>query len=364
MPPASFPGYLFVELTRRCNLECSYCYNAAGPRGAIDALSASSVLALLREAQVLGSTRCVLSGGEPMLHPDYDRIVLDSPLPIAVLTNGTLLETWWRRSPEVLRRPFEYRVSLDGWNAQADLRGSRSQTVIAGLRLLRQENVSFSVNTMLTERSVPELPRLYDLMLELRPTAWRLDFVFNAGRQREAGTPNRPDPARLYPVLASLVARFLSGSPFSLEIASAFKPSMVSAGFYNYHSAEHPCSYHLDNMCVASNGDAIFCPSFPTRFGNTLGTEGLAGVHASEEMRKFRAGRVQDIEECQGCRFLRICGTGCRADALFSGGRAWGRDPEACSQMTAFEHHILPILPQWSQDAFREALLPGGWIPA
>lgn len=62
-----------VELTRNCNLSCSYCYASAGLT--YPDLNASDWLAILDRLWRGGLRAVVLSGGEPMMHPDFDAIV-------------------------------------------------------------------------------------------------------------------------------------------------------------------------------------------------------------------------------------------------------------------------------------------------
>jgi pyrroloquinoline quinone biosynthesis protein E len=69
------PYNLIAELTYRCPLRCVYCSNPIDYRAARDALDGEAWSRVLREAAALGAVHVGLTGGEPMLHPDLERIV-------------------------------------------------------------------------------------------------------------------------------------------------------------------------------------------------------------------------------------------------------------------------------------------------
>jgi molybdenum cofactor biosynthesis enzyme MoaA len=83
--------YLLVHLTGRCNPRCAHCYSSEA--GEAD-LPFDSLRRAFTEFEAGGGLRLLLSGGEPLLQPDFSRI--DELLPslevrTVLLTNGTLL---------------------------------------------------------------------------------------------------------------------------------------------------------------------------------------------------------------------------------------------------------------------------------
>jgi len=69
--------YLRISITDRCNFRCVYCMPAAGlpwiPRE--QTLSADEIARVVRELAPLGLRRVRLTGGEPTIRPDLERIV-------------------------------------------------------------------------------------------------------------------------------------------------------------------------------------------------------------------------------------------------------------------------------------------------
>jgi molybdenum cofactor biosynthesis enzyme MoaA len=138
---------LWIQLTGTwCNLECTHCINASGPRDPwLKPLSPGLVREALAEAGRLGVRDIYFTGGEPFLHGQILPL-LEASLAVApttVLTNGTLLTDEvadaLRRLAERARYSLEIRVSLDDVDEARNDRvrgaGSFRQTVDALRRL-------------------------------------------------------------------------------------------------------------------------------------------------------------------------------------------------------------------------------------
>jgi len=286
---------------------------------------------------------------------------------VAILTNGTLLKPMATTGALARIRAFEYRISLDGFTSHDHLRsGSSHLDILAGIQELEDRGYKYSVNTMIHAESIEDVPRLYGTMKTTHTQAWRLDFLFDAGRQRTAKEETAPDLDSFYRTIVPVVRDYIQTAPdFSLEVAHVFKPSLLNRGFYRFDLVDHPCSYHMGSMGVRSNGDIVFCPSLKIPFGNVTNMT-LADAAGGAAFRDFRTTSVGDIETCRGCRYLRLCGTGCPADALYSTGHLWRRDSMACRHYPRLERYIVPLLPESSRDSFVSCLdtAPGSWTPA
>ena len=66
---------LWLELTERCNLECSHCYASSSPRKGHGLMIEADWLRIVAEAKDTGCTDLILIGGEPTLHPSFEAIV-------------------------------------------------------------------------------------------------------------------------------------------------------------------------------------------------------------------------------------------------------------------------------------------------
>jgi AdoMet-dependent heme synthase len=112
---------LWVQVTGTwCNLQCTHCLNASGPRDPwLPSMDADEVRRHVREAAALGVREVYFTGGEPLLHPDIVPLLAFALAlaPTTVLTNGTVIDEAMADALAALaagsRYALEIRVSLD-----------------------------------------------------------------------------------------------------------------------------------------------------------------------------------------------------------------------------------------------------------
>ena len=115
-------GSIYFYLTEGCNLACRHCWLAPrhDPQGTRYAtLPLDLAAAIIEEARPLGLSSVKLTGGEPLLHPQFSGLVdmvQRAGLKLTVETNGTLCTPALAARIAGAGRPF-VSVSLDGADA-------------------------------------------------------------------------------------------------------------------------------------------------------------------------------------------------------------------------------------------------------
>ena len=152
------PLSALLELTYRCNLSCRHCYlhlfpsSPTGDRVPIE-LNASEWKKVLCELADNGSLFLTLTGGEPLLSPEFFRIceiAREKRFVLRIFTNGTLVNR------EIASRlaslhPLEVEVSL--YAAQADIHDWFTRTPgslvssLRGITLLMDQGVRVNLKT-------------------------------------------------------------------------------------------------------------------------------------------------------------------------------------------------------------------------
>ena len=97
------PVMCALELLPVCNLSCKMCYvrkSMAEVRAAGGLKAGQWWLDIARQARELGLVYPLLTGGEPLLHPDF-RMILDGMnrlgMQVSINSNGTLIDRDWVR---------------------------------------------------------------------------------------------------------------------------------------------------------------------------------------------------------------------------------------------------------------------------
>lgn len=152
-----YPTSMQVELTTACNLRCSYCYRKSDSNEPADRLATDKLLEILLILADNGLHGIELTGGEPLLHPDFIQIMrfcAERFSIIGLLTNGTQITESVLTELAPFREKMVVSVSLDSHiPAVHDARRGRKGAFVKtsnSIRLLSKYNfltrVSMSVD--------------------------------------------------------------------------------------------------------------------------------------------------------------------------------------------------------------------------
>ena len=100
---------VYIEITNKCNLTCSFCPRTRRPPADMDAALFARIA---DEVKPLTDKVYFHVMGEPMMHPDFTdfiQICADKALPVAITTNGTMLNTDFTKA---LLEPIVRRVNF------------------------------------------------------------------------------------------------------------------------------------------------------------------------------------------------------------------------------------------------------------
>jgi len=167
------PLYVAWQITNECNLACLHCIEESGPGKAFaDELDAAQVFAVLDQLMDHEVPYLSFSGGEPMLHPQFFKMVEHVCVRGAQLkieTNGHYLSVENCERMKALGVKA-VQVSLDGASAatfnRMRVRGNFDSTV-DGLRNLRAAGVPVEINFSPARFNVHEIGTIVDLAYEL-----------------------------------------------------------------------------------------------------------------------------------------------------------------------------------------------------
>jgi sulfatase maturation enzyme AslB (radical SAM superfamily) len=185
-PKSALPTFRVVhfKLTDDCNLRCRYCYAESG--GKSDRLSLPELTRVAGEiSEISSAVECVLSGGEPLLHPnviEFAEVLKFKGHKVSLLTNGTLVNPG--NATRIAAFSHRIKISLDGSteDIHAMTRGRRNHaTVVAAIDLLAGLGANVQVAMTVhkgNRRDIDAMAKRYGAMLTFQP-------LFPAGRGAE-----------------------------------------------------------------------------------------------------------------------------------------------------------------------------------
>lgn len=178
------PLSVSLEITARCNNDCRHCYinlPAADSQAKAEELSLDEILHIAEQAVGLGAMWCLVTGGEPLLRPDFPEIYLGlkrKGLLVSVFTNATLIrEEHIRLFKQYPPRDLEvtvYGVTEATYEAVTRRSGSFAGFQ-RGLRLLLENGLPINLKAMALRSNLHELPEIADFCRRHTTGHYRFD---------------------------------------------------------------------------------------------------------------------------------------------------------------------------------------------
>lgn len=328
------PRFCVWELTLNCQMRCLHCGSYAG-KGRAGELTTAELLDVADQLADLGLQRCTLSGGEPLLREDWDKVagrLMQRGVRVGIISNGFRMLEHLPRIVK-LRRFDVVAMSVDGTRETHDafrrVRGSFDR-IVEAFRELRRNRIRTAAITSVSTLNIEQLDEIHDLLASLGVYAWQLQTLFGGGRMRE-----RPD---LQPGVHEMerIARFILRKRQGRSPVLVFPADCI--GYFT--EIEEPmrgfrwpgCQAGLRGIGIEANGNVKGCLSLcpelhesnPFVEGNVR-TERLADLwerkNAFAFNRRFNFARARGF--CRTCPHLRECRCGCSAQAYFATGSVY-----------------------------------------
>jgi len=166
----SAPDTIFFEITRACNINCTFCFNNSGRRMSNE-MSDAQRLRLVQDLINSGVQEVRLTGGEPLVvNVVYDiiRLLRRNGLRTSIGTNGILVK------PDIARRLADVGlnlavVSVDGMRSVHDsIRGAGSfRKTMKGIIELKHVGIPVRVNTVVMKSNIDEVVRVTEFFSNL-----------------------------------------------------------------------------------------------------------------------------------------------------------------------------------------------------
>ncbi|MCD6386155.1 radical SAM protein [Candidatus Sumerlaeota bacterium] len=343
---------VFWETTVACNLHCRHCRRLeTGKDSAQFDLNTREAKQIIKDIAELGRPVLVLSGGEPLLHPEIFDIISyarEYAIPLALATNGTLIDS------SIARRIKDsgvkrVAVSLDGATAEVNdsFRGLEGtfQKAVSGITNLVNLGVSTQINFTVARHNVHQMAKMFALAVQLGVDALHLFMLVPVGCGLEIAPQEMLSPEeyeesliRFYELsvqhqnvletratCAPHYYRIVSQRSGRLSERNTQRTRGIPAGNSELIRFTRGCLAGI-SVCFISHRGLVFpCGYLPVTAGD-LKQQSLKDIWEHSEV--FR--RLRDYSllkgKCRECPFVELCG-GCRARAYAHSGDYLDAEP-------------------------------------
>ena len=306
--------YIFFELTDQCNLKCLHCGSRCEP-------GKSQVLPLETIEKTLQSIagKCdpknimvCLTGGEPLLHPDLERIIQLSHtmgFPVGMTTNGTLIDD--RKAESMYHSGLDtVAISIDGTRDVHDrfrcCEGSFERAV-NGAGALKRHGIEPQAITVANKTNIHELKALGLFLQAEGFYSWRITNMDPIGRAQE-NTELLLDRNELFRLLEMI--REMRYDPVNeMEVTYGCSHFLTYQYEREVRDFYFQCIAGIQVGSVMANGDIGACLDIERRpdliQGNIYKDDFMTVWENRFEA--FRRNRAEESRVCSGCEYREVC---------------------------------------------------------
>ena len=347
------PGPVVIwNLIRRCNLTCKHCYAISADTDFPNELNKEQVFEVMDDLKKFKVPVLILSGGEPLMHPDIFQIAQRAKAMgfyTALSTNGTLIDT--ENIDTIDKIGFDYLgISIDGIAATHDRfrrKAGAFERSMQALHLCCKKGIKVGLRFTMTKENAQELPQLLDLMKTEKIDKFYFSHLNYAGR----GNKNRADDVFLNTTRWAMDLLFERAlEDIRQETGREYVTGNNDAdGVYLLHWVRRHFPQHTDHIKAklsqwGGNSSGV----------NVANIDNLGNVHPDTMWWSYNLGNVKErpfseiwmdtsdpimaglkqnprqvAGRCGGCAYFSICNGNTRVRALQLTGNAWAEDP-AC----------------------------------
>ncbi len=323
------PKAVTLAVTNQCNLSCRHCWPDSGPDPNAPVVPKEQLLGMMTELAALGAEKIVITGGEPLTHPDWvELLAFACAQPgveeVRLQTNAILITP--SQVPPLLAlkdRGLIIQTSLEGATPPVHDRvrgtGSFEQT-LKGLGLLVDGGLAPQICITFTEmeHNFEELPQLLKMADDMGVGHVVTGTLVHGGRAMQSIGLRPPTPAQY----ESLLAHY--------ERDIAFRDRYQRIGniaaiewFKDSGDAGNTCCTFIETPYVTAEGNLYPCVMLHTDdfaatgvYDRPLSTALLEKIDSWSTLARISQSRHSHLDACRDCQNYTRCAAGCMGRAF------------------------------------------------
>ncbi|MFA5323387.1 MAG: radical SAM protein [Smithella sp.] len=163
-----------LQLTKYCNMRCSYCYADFEKYKAVKELSTGEIFNLVDELYAQGCRWIWFLGGEPMMREDFSRIIdyaHGKGMFCDMNSNGVLIN---ENNLDTVKKLDGVAISIDGDEETNDFYRGRGmyKKAMEAVKMLVENGVTVRIHSILTKKTADKLDKVVE-------TSRQLGVIFN-----------------------------------------------------------------------------------------------------------------------------------------------------------------------------------------
>ena len=352
--PSDYKDSVQLSVTGSCNCRCRHCFVEA-PHAKYRELSLSEIIGILDQLEALGIHKIGLTGGEPLLHPDFFRIVEEMGKRRLVLstlyTNGLLLSDKVLTFLKDHMQSPDLQISFDGLHTHDWMRGieGAEERTVSAIKRAVTHRFSTHISMMLFRDNRNDLFENIRFLSSLGVQSIKVSAVENLGEWKRYQDVHGISREEAWEVYLSVIPKILALQPASeITLGGMFRydPNKgILPGMYEKACRKETAGHYLlceslkSGLYINSDGRVSPCvtmlesPGSFNRF-NVLETP-LKEILEDPEFSGIGKRNAEDYlranRKCRNCGERFACLGRCRAKAALSEHGILGIDEEVCT---------------------------------
>lgn len=324
-----------LELTHNCNLRCQHCYVDFNS----NIISGQQWKGILDELIKLETLVLTISGGEPMLHPDFEdiyRYAHTKGFGIRLFSNLLRVDNQ-KLSFLSQHKPLNIQTSIYGHNAELHDRittvaGSFERTINASKQLIDM-GIPVIFKTTWMRNNFASYQAIEDLALDIGAAFQGSVRIMVARNGDASNTELRLTPEQLVDLykISNNDPNAKWSKPQDEQTLDEVAPLMTKM------ETDYPCGAAVVTMRVGPGGDVFPCVQYNDAAGNALDSPLRTIWHESTWFNHLRTLRQGNATQCNACDLNKECFR-CPADAYTESGDPLGCSKEAKELAQAYLH--------------------------
>lgn len=294
---------LHIEITGKCNEKCIHCYIPNNFK--LRNIESDLLFSILEQCKLLNVLHVTISGGEPMLHKDFYKVLKwlrEENFSVTVLSNLTLL------TDDIICEMKEntllgVQVSLYSMDSEihdsiTKLNGSFLKTKNAILKLI-ENNIPLQISCPVMKQNFKDYEKV---VLWCKSLNLKINYDYEIIAGYDNTIENTECRLSLVEIEDVMRTKVKNESGYIEVISEEIKNKRMS------RPTDVICSVCYSSLCISENGNVYPCPGWQGNIVGNLKESSLKSIwNDSSKVNELRRLQKKDASQCLNCKNKDFC---------------------------------------------------------